>query len=108
MAPDNDWAWPKLIESLQNDIARLERRLEQHGEEAASERAKHRADIDRLIHLLEDLRAKVNPILTEREENAKLRRETKWSWIERAMWGGTGFLAFAAWEFIKRHLGGGS
>ena len=99
-----DWAWPALIQSLQRDISNLRDLMDEARREAATAREVHRRELDSLIDQLRDLRNDLMPLKKERDDNAKLARETRWSWIERAGWIVMGGIAFAVWEFVKRHL----
>lgn len=104
-APSNpDWAWPALIQSLQRDVERLREAMDEARRETAQAREAHRRELDALIDQLRDLRNDLAPIVKEREADAKLSRETRWGWIERAGWVVMGGIALAVWEFVRRHL----
>lgn len=98
----NDWVWPKLIESLQRDIERLRETIEATRQEAATVREAHRKELDALIEQLRSLRNDLNPIVSERVQNARLAKETRWKWIERLGWVAMGGVSLAVWEFLKR------
>jgi hypothetical protein len=99
-----DWAWPALIQSLQRDVERLREAMDEARRETAAAREAHRKELDALIDQLRALRNDIAPIVKEREDDEKLARETRWSWIERAGWVVMGGLALAVWEFLRRHL----
>lgn len=104
---ENEWIWPKLIESLQRDIANLQENLEAMRRDAAEVREAHRKDIEELIRQLQHVRNSLEPIVTERERMEAAKQKAAWAWIERAGFVGLGFIALALWEFIKRKLGVG-
>ena len=100
----DDWAWPALIQSLQNDISQLRAAADEMRRETAAARELHRRELDALIEQLRDLRNDIAPIVKDRQDDERLARETRWRWLERAGWVVMGGLALAAWEFLKRHL----
>lgn len=101
---EHDWAWPALIQSLQRDVERLREAMDEARRETAQAREAHRKELDALIDQLRALRNDISPIVKEREDSAKLARETRWSWIERAGWIAMGGIALAVWEYLRRHL----
>lgn len=104
MSSNPDWAWPALIQSLQRDISHLRELTDEARREAAAVREQHRKELDGLIEQLRDVRSELAPLVKERVETARLARQTRWGWIERAGWVVMGGIALAVWEFVKRHL----
>lgn len=105
MPTPDDWAWPKLIESLQRDIELLREEHRRMRDETVAAREVHRRELDALIDQLRGLRNDIAPIVKDREDNAKLARETRWSWIERAGWVVMGGIALAVWRWFENHFG---
>jgi hypothetical protein len=102
--PQTDWAWPALIQSLQRDIGQLRELMDEARRETFAAREAHRKELDALIEQLRAVREQLTPIVKEREDNTRLSRETRWSWVERGGWLVMGFIALAVWQFIRRHL----
>lgn len=99
-----DWAWPALIQSLQNDIIRLHETVESLRRDTSMARERHREELDDLIDQLRRVRAELDPILTEREEAQKARHELFWGWLGKGGWillaGAAAFL----YHLLTRHL----
>ena len=101
----NDWAWPKLIESLQRDIARIQELVEAMRIESAEAREAHRQELSRLIEQLRTVKDQLEPIISERAEAAKAKREMVWGWIGKGGWIVLTGVALACWHYLTKHLG---
>jgi hypothetical protein len=99
-----DWAWPRLIDSLQRDIARLHESVEGMRQESVAAREQHRRELDILIGQLRDVRSQLDPIISERASTKSQLERLRWAWIERAGWVGIGVLALVFWEYVTRHM----
>lgn len=104
--PATDWAWPRLLDSLQRDITRLHETVELMRRETVEARERHREELDGLISQLRQVRAELDPILTEREKLADARDDVKWKWIDRAAWAAAVGIALAVWHYVKNHVVG--
>jgi hypothetical protein len=102
--PSADWAWPRLIESLQRDIYELRETVNDIRKETAIARDKHRDEVDGLIEQLRSIRTALDPIVSSRDSDMTAKQRLKWAWIERLGWVAMGGIAIALWEFIKREL----
>lgn len=105
--PPTDWAWPRLLDSLQRDIARLHETVEMMRRETAEVRERHREELDELIDQLRKVRAELEPILTERQKTAEARREMVWGWAGKGGWLILLAIGAAVYHFITKHLGVG-
>lgn len=103
MADHADWAWPALIQSLQQDIAHLRDLIETSQRESIHAREQHRREIDALIEQLRAVQAELTPIVTERRERSRNAQAIWWKWIERAGWAGLALAAYAVWHYIIKH-----
>ena len=99
-----DWAWPALIQSLQQDITHLRELMDDVRRESSNAREQHRQELNHMIEQLRDLRDKLHPIVKEREDTQKLARQTRWAWIERFGWILMGGIALSVWHYISKHL----
>ena len=99
-----DWAWPALIQSLQNDISHLRDLMDEARRETSTIREQHRKELDGLIEQLRVVRAELEPIIEEREASRKARREMVWDWIGKGGWIVIVGAVAAGWHYIKRHL----
>ena len=103
-APPTDWAWPRLLDSLQRDITRLQEIVDEMRKDTLAAREMHRRDLDALIEQLRSLQAQLTPIVQERVSEKDAARDVKWSWLEKAGWAGIVGLGWIIWHFITRHL----
>lgn len=95
-----DWTWQALIQSLQNDIEHLR----EHVDEGKKEAAEHRRQIDGLIDQLREVKAHLEPILSERQAAQKARREMLWGWAGKGGWLLLFGLLMAVWHYISSHI----
>lgn len=101
-----DWAWPALIQSLQQDITHLRTVMDEARRETAAAREAHRRELDSLIEQLREVRAEIDPILEEREVAKKARRDLVWNWVGKGGWIIVTGLALAVWHYLTQHTMG--
>jgi len=99
-----DWAWPALIQSLQHDIVRLHETVETLRRDTSAARDRHRDELDELIAQLRAVRSELDPIIEERKETQKAKREMFWDWVGRGGWVLIAGLAAAAWHYLNEHI----
>jgi hypothetical protein len=103
-APPTDWAWPRLIDSLQRDITRLQDVVDEMRQDTIAARELHRRELDALIEQLRSMQSQLTPIVQARDGEAAAARSLKWSWLERLGWAGAVGLALIVWHYLTRHL----
>lgn len=98
-----DWAWPRLLDSLQRDISRLHETVEMMRRETSEARERHRQELDHLIEQLRQVRSELDPIITERIASKKARNEMLWDWFGRAGWIAIFGALATAWHYLTKH-----
>ena len=99
-----DWAWPALIQTLQQDIARLHAAVDTLRHEHHSAREHHQAEIGRLVEQLREVQQQLEPIVEDRTTFRDDRREVSKRWFERAGWGLLLAVGYAVWHYLSNHL----
>lgn len=104
--PPTDWAWPRLLDSLQRDIARLQETVEDMRRESVEARERHREELDKIIAQLRAVQNELSPLVSDREQARKARRELIWDWFGRAGWIAIAGLLIAGWHYLTKHVVG--
>lgn len=99
-----DWAWPALIASLQRDISNLRDHVDEVRRDAVAAREQHRREVEALIEQLREVKAHLEPIISERDAAKKARREMLWGWMGKGGWVIILAAAATAWHWVTKHL----
>ena len=98
---DNDWAWPKLIDSLQRDISQLQSAVEAMRQQSSEAAIEHRKEIDSLIQSLRVVRDEIRPLAEKHKRDTEGMHRIKVAWAERAGWAVLGGIAYLVWQYFK-------
>jgi hypothetical protein len=104
MNEKDDWAWPALIHTLQQDISRLHAAVETLRNDHQASRDRYQAEVARLVDQLRAVQQQLEPIVKDRSATQNDRREIGVRWAERAGWGLLLGVGYAIWHYITNHL----
>lgn len=99
-----DWAWPRLIDSLQRDIELLRQNVAESREESKAQAEAHRRQVDELIAQLREVQSDIRPIVEREKRSDEARQKLRTAWLEKAGWAVLVLLGVAVWEYLKGRL----